>query len=74
MTCVDVDLCSIILEDHFGYYVSIVGKFLLSNQNPLAFIIKNIEPKLKPKEVCTKNFVNNNKKKFNFFNFRLKDH
>lgn len=51
MTSVEVDLCSIILEDHFGYYVSIVGKFLLSNQYTLSLLIRNVQPKLSSLEV-----------------------
>lgn len=51
MSSVEVDLCFVILEDHFGYYVAAVGKFLLSNQYPLPLVIRNIEPKLSSKEV-----------------------
>lgn len=51
MTTTEIELCVSILEDHFGYYVSIVGQLLLSNKLPLGLIYRNMEPKLSFMEV-----------------------
>lgn len=51
MTSTEVELCVSILEDHFGYYVSIVGELLLFNKLSIALIFRNIEPKLSSLEV-----------------------
>ncbi|KAI1725049.1 RNA polymerase III subunit RPC82 domain-containing protein [Ditylenchus destructor] len=45
MPSTELELCTSILEDYFGYYVSTVGELLMSNRMPLPLIIRSLVPK-----------------------------
>ena len=45
------DLCVAVLEDHFGYYVSSVGKLLLTSRLSLPMIAKSMRPAITLNEV-----------------------
>lgn len=46
-----VDLCVSILEDHFGFYVSLVGSVLLREQLPLVLLAKELKDRCSLREV-----------------------
>uniref|UniRef100_A0A914HA73 DNA-directed RNA polymerase III subunit RPC3 n=1 Tax=Globodera rostochiensis TaxID=31243 RepID=A0A914HA73_GLORO len=46
-----VELCVSILEDHFGFYVSAVGRELLRQQLPLGLLAKALTGRVRPGEV-----------------------
>jgi hypothetical protein len=69
-----VELCEAILEDHFGYYVSVVGRILVASWLPLAFIVRRLaDKKLTVREVFLKFLYKNNFFKENSILFVLKD-
>ncbi|KAI1715594.1 RNA polymerase III subunit RPC82 helix-turn-helix domain-containing protein [Ditylenchus destructor] len=45
MPSTELELCTSILEDYFGYYVSTVGEHLMSNRMPLPLILRSLVPK-----------------------------